>query len=174
MKTLRSKQQTPVGTALLRRAQLPTKDPQVPAITNDITQGVLGTPFQRNATERKLWRERIAQAAEKRVVAVHCRVDGEAPGTVLFIQRSTFLRDSCTGECARLLHTEDMPHPPQYMVVGARGGVRFTLYFEALPYDCTRFDLEEETPDLFPFKMGNIKRNSMDVYHVVLHENKNA
>jgi hypothetical protein len=182
MKTIRSKQQkiqhSPVKHALvyraLRRAQASPEDPKVPTITNDISQGVLGAPFQRNAAERRLWCALIEQAEERPVVAVHCRVEGEAPGTEVYIQRSTFLRDRCSGECARLLHTEGMPHPPEYVVVGARGIVHFTLYFEALPCHCSAFDLEEHSSDPFPFIMRHIERNSRDVYRVVLRENKNA
>jgi hypothetical protein len=145
-----------------------------PPISCDITQGVWGAPFQRNAEERRLWCDLLEQAEETSIVTVHCRIEGEAPGTELYIQRSTFLRDRCSGECARLLHTEGMPHPPEYVAVGARRVVHFTLYFEALPCHCSAFDLEEHSSDPFPFTMRHIERNSMDVYHVVLRENQNA
>jgi hypothetical protein len=182
MMTIRSAQkrmpQGPVGTArkhrALRREQASPGDPNVPTITNDISRGVYGAPFQRNAEERRLWCDLLEQAEETSIVTVHCRIEGEAPGTELYIQRNTFLRDRCSGECARLLHTEGMPHPPEFVVVGARGVVHFTLYFEALPCHCSAFDLEEHSSDPFPFTMRHIERNSMDVYHVVLRENQNA
>jgi hypothetical protein len=182
MKTLRSKQQTiqhsPVGPAHMHRAlrhpQASLEDPKVPMIANDISRGVYGAPFQRTAEERRLWCDLLEQAEETSIVTVHCRIEGEAPGTELYIQRNTFLRARCSGTCARLLHTEEMPHPPEYVEVGARGIVHFTLYFEALPYHCSSFDLEEHSSDPFPFNVRGIERNSMDVYHVVLHENKNA
>lgn len=138
----------------------------MPGITSDITHGVAGAPFQRSGKERALWLELLAQAEERQVVTVHCRVEGEAPRTELWIDRSTYLHDAYNRQNARLLHAEGIPHHPERFRVGASGVVHFTLYFEGLWPHCKVFDLQERTDNGFPFNVPGIARNRSDVYHV--------
>lgn len=43
---------------------------------------------------------------------------------------------------------------------------KFTLVFEALDDECSRFDLLEDIPQAGGFEVKNIGRNGQDVYHV--------
>lgn len=143
-----------------------------PVAMGDITRGVWGAPFQRTQQERKAWRELLETAlADQRIVTVHCRIETTSTGAEIRIHRTTYLRDQVSGACARLIHAENIAHPPNYTKVGGSRVLNCTLHFEALPDGCTLFDLEEHTTEPFPFNARSIQRNRMDVYRVTLREN---
>ena len=108
--------------------------------------------------------EILTDTEEKGIVIVHCRVPGPAG---VRIWQSTFLFDKASNHRSKLLHVENIyVFPRWYFFEGPSH--TFTLYFEALPKDCTAFDLAEIIPQPGGFVVHGISRNVTDVYKVDL------
>ncbi len=106
--------------------------------------------------------EILTRLEEKGIVIVHGAFYGSG---AIRIWSTTYLIDHTSGHRSRLLHAENISCAPVWTRVGSNG-IRFTLYFEALPSSCTRFDLHEIIPQPGGFLIPGIIRNQEDVYRV--------
>jgi hypothetical protein len=113
-------------------------------------------PVSRPATEIAI------EADEQGIVILHCTVPG--PSGVR-IWRSTFLFDHASGHRSKLLHAENICMYPEWYYFDGNHHT-FTLYFEALPKDCSLFDMVEVIPQPGGFVVNRIPRNPEDVYRV--------
>ena len=100
---------------------------------------------------------------EQGIVIVHCRFQG---GGAIRVWHSTFLIDRGSEHRSKLLHVENIALFPQWTIISENSGIRFTLFFEALPKSCTQFDLHEIISQPGGFFIEGIKRNELDVYQV--------
>ena len=100
---------------------------------------------------------------EQGIVIVHCRYSG---GGVIRVWRSTFLLDHSSNHRSKLLHVENISLYPLWTPIEGNSGLNFTLYFEALPKSCTKFDLHEIIPQPGGFFVEGIVRNELDIYRV--------
>jgi hypothetical protein len=100
---------------------------------------------------------------EQGIVVVHCRYSG---GGLIRVWRSTFLLDHSSNHRSKLLHAENISLYPVWTPIEGNSGLNFTLYFEALPKGCTKFDLHEIIPQSGGFFVEGITRNDLDVYRV--------
>ena len=81
---------------------------------------------------------------------------------------TTFLIARDVKHRSELVHAENIPLYPVWKSVAPGTTDQFTLIFTGLPSSCTVFDLVEEIPQVGGFFVGNIPRNSLDVYEVRL------
>lgn len=101
-------------------------------------------------------------------VIVHCLVSPRAFPCNIRIWPTVYLVDCHSGEKCKLVHSENIALYPHWQALYPFCFAEFTLIFQALPKACTAFDLIEEIPESGGFKASNIKRNSRDIYRVVL------
>lgn len=106
------------------------------------------------------------EVEEQGTVIVHCLYRGTG---AVRIWPSTFLFDRGSSHRSKLLHAEDISIAPVWTQVDSKGSHRFTLFFEALPKNCTVFDLKEIIPQPGAFEITGIRRNTEDVYRVGIH-----
>ena len=100
---------------------------------------------------------------EQGIVIVHCRYSG---GGLIRVWRSTFLVDHDSNHRSKLLHAENISLYPVWTQIDGNSGLNFTLYFEALPKSCTKFDLHEIITQSGGFFVEGIVRNEIDIYRV--------
>lgn len=112
-----------------------------------------------------IFKEAVETVEEKQVI-VHCFLSAESSAHFIRIWHSTYLRDKDSRHKSKLLTAFNITFFPQWMYVSAGTKTRFTLVFEALPSDCTFFDLFEDIPEGGGFYTGLIPRNKTDVYEV--------
>lgn len=116
-------------------------------------------------TEKKT-KVKTFQELERQTI-VHCKHYLNM-GDGVRIWRTTFLIEHPSGKKRKLLHAENISMHPTWTVMDKTGNYHFTLYFEGLSRDCTKFDLVEEIPQPGAFAVNNIPRNQQDVYRVTL------
>ncbi len=99
----------------------------------------------------------------ERQTIVHCTYN---PQMAVRIWPSTFLIEKESGRRAKLLTVFNISFAPEWTF--ATNGNKFTLIFEGLSKECTRFDLMEiiSLPD--PFVVRNIERTQNDVYNITV------
>ncbi|MDQ3048378.1 MAG: hypothetical protein M3R27_12575 [Bacteroidota bacterium] len=99
--------------------------------------------------------------AEEGQTIVHCVCGSEA---AYRIWPSTFLIEHSTGRRAKMVTAFNISFYPHWTLKNA--GQQFTLIFEGLSRDCSKFDLKEEIPQEGGFEVKGILRNGSDVYRV--------
>ncbi len=112
--------------------------------------------------------ERKTLACEEAQVIVHCNFSGSANADMIRIWKTTFLVAKNSDHKSKLIHAENISVNPLWTHVSRGAAIYFTLFFSALPKDCTVFDLVEEINEEGGFEVRNISRNSLDVYSVQL------
>lgn len=105
---------------------------------------------------------------EDSYVYVHCSFDNNWKDALIRIWKSTFLIDHASGVKSQLVHAENVTIAPLWTIIPDNSEFNFILIFSALPKTCTVFDLIEEIPQPGGFYVKDIRRNVLDVYHVVL------
>ncbi len=105
----------------------------------------------------------------ERQVIVHVVLRTNIAWWQLRIWPSTFLIPKEGGGKSKLLNADKIPFYPQWLHIFGSSH-RFTLIFEALPQDCSVFDLIEEIPQQGGFEAKGIQRNQSDVYHVEIRD----
>lgn len=98
--------------------------------------------------------------SEERQTIVHCSCGEDYAYRVW---PSTFLIEHGTGRRAKLITAYNISFAPQWTINDGRG---FTLIFEGLSKDCSKFDLKEIIPQDGGFEVLDILRNKTDVYTV--------
>lgn len=110
-----------------------------------------------------------ALTLEEKQVIVHCCFPASPDfGSLIRIWRSTFLLDEHTGHRSTLVHAENITFYPWWTEVPPMRDFWFTLIFSGLPADCKSFHLKEIIPQEGGFFISNIRRNSSDVYRVMI------
>ena len=104
---------------------------------------------------------------EKGQVVVHCRYDATY-NTRIRIWKNTFLICHDTGNRSELLHAEGIAVAPDWSRIKDGQTMFFALFFSSLPRTCKTFTLLEDMPLPLIFKVENIIRNKLDVYHVII------
>jgi hypothetical protein len=107
-------------------------------------------------------------ASIEQQVIVHCFYKNRQFDPRIRIWPSTFLKPKGSSEFSKLLSAVNISFYPEWTRVKPFSRHDFTLIFEALPKECTVFDLAEDIPEPGGFFASNIKRNELDVYHLEL------
>lgn len=107
------------------------------------------------------------QVQEEKQVVVHCKVSGRANIEIIRVWPTIYILPHESSLKIKLLHHFNIVMYPKSQYLGPSGTHYFTLIFEGLPADCTRFDIMEIIPESGPFVAKNIARNESDVYQVV-------
>lgn len=104
---------------------------------------------------------------EQRAVVVHCSYTPEED-CQFQLSRDAMLHDHGSQHKFRMLYMEGLGVPviPQLMIKGRT--VRFTLYFEPLPADCTMFTLSLALEDGQSLAAVDLLRRGADVYNLEL------
>ena len=104
---------------------------------------------------------------EQRAVVVHCSFIPDEDCRIQLAQDAV-LHDHGSQHKSRLLYMEGLGIPaiPQLMIKDRT--VRFTLYFEPLPADCTMFNLSMALEDGQSLVAVDVPRLRKDVYNVEL------
>lgn len=110
--------------------------------------------------------EMLTEYEEEAQVVVHFSFKAIAENQLIRIWKSTFLFPHNAAHKSKLLHCENIPLFPNWLLVEANQTVHFTLFFSGLPRDCHTFDLLEIIPQEGAFELRNIRRNDTDVYHL--------
>lgn len=109
----------------------------------------------------------MVQVLEEKQVIIHCRYACSNPyGMNIRIWPSTYLIAKDVAHKSELVHAENIPLAPAWMVVPQGASNQFSLIFTGLPKACQKFDLVEIIPQEGGFYVSNIERNQMDVYAV--------
>jgi len=104
---------------------------------------------------------------EEKQVIIHCRYNCSNPyGMHIRIWPSTYLIAKDIAHKSELVHAENIPMAPSWMVVPQGASNQFSLIFSGLPKGCQKFDLVEIIPQEGGFFVSNIERNEVDVYTV--------
>jgi hypothetical protein len=104
---------------------------------------------------------------EEKQVIIHCRYICTNPyGMNIRIWPSTYLIAKDVAHKSELVHAENIPFAPAWMVVPQGSSNQFSLIFTGLPKACQKFDLVEVIPQEGGFYISNIERNQMDIYTV--------
>ncbi len=104
---------------------------------------------------------------EEKQVIIHCRYTCSSPyGMNIRIWPSTYLIARDIAHKSELVHVENIPLAPAWMVVPQGASNQFSLIFTGLPKECQKFDLVEVIPQEGGFFISNIERNGLDVYEV--------
>ena len=82
----------------------------------------------------------------------------------LRIWPTTYLICNQTGKRAQLVYTENVGKYPHWKWLNANE--RFLMVFEALPDECSSFDLYEDIPEPDEFHIKDIVRNKTGVYDI--------
>ncbi|MFM8347265.1 MAG: hypothetical protein ACKOAR_04395 [Bacteroidota bacterium] len=125
------------------------------------------SPYEPKQSEETLVAEDTV-VFEQGHVYVHCHFQNGPSDSLVRIWRSTYLVPNGSPERSALIHAENISFAPQWTPMPRNREFRFLLIFEGLPRDCARFDLFEDIPEAGGFFVGDIARNSTDVYHVWL------
>ena len=112
--------------------------------------------------------ERKTMVLESGQIYVHCYYRNGPAESGIRIWKSTYIIDKVSGTKGSLLHAENISYAPDWTWLRPFVNYRFLLIFEGLPSDCSRFDLVEDIGEPNGFFVGDIIRNSTDVYHVQL------
>lgn len=107
------------------------------------------------------------QMFEEKVTIVHCTYNFPKifePSAIRIWPTTYLLQDD--GKQKKLLQAFNISSFPEWKMVNS--GHRFTLIFEGLSKTCNFFDLVEDIPEPDGFRFENIKRNSVDVYFLML------
>lgn len=120
------------------------------------------------SSERPLFKPDVTfkpkmQWYDEQVTIVHCTyiVAPVLEPIAIRIWPTTYLVQD-DGKRKKLLQGYNITPYPEWKLV--KSGHRFTLIFEGLSKDCTRFDLLEDIPEPGAFRYENIARNNTDVY----------
>lgn len=105
---------------------------------------------------------------EKQVIVHCCFPRTPFVDMLIRIWSSTFLIDESLAHKSSLIHHENISLFPNWTEVPPMKDYWFTLIFSGLPKECKTFDLKEEIPQEGGFWIKNIKRNSTDVYRVII------
>ena len=105
---------------------------------------------------------------EKQVIVHCCFPRTPFADMQIRIWSSTFLIDESLVHKSSLIHHENISLFPNWTEVPPMKDYWFTLIFSGLPKECKTFDLKEEIPQEGGFWIKNIKRNSTDVYRVII------
>lgn len=108
----------------------------------------------------------LNQVDEESQVIMHCSFTDTGYGHLLRVWKTTYLYSKDSSHKSKLIHVENITIAPNWMHVGGRETVNFTLIFSGLPKSCKHFDLIENTPTMRGFLVKNIPRNNSDVYSV--------
>ena len=119
----------------------------------------LTKPRIANDIANELATESLAQ--EKSQVIIHLSYN---IGLKVRIWPSTFLICQQTGFRAKLLHVYNVARYPEWSYLPAHH--TFSLLFEGLPKGCSSFDILEDIPESNELYIGNIARNTTDVYTI--------
>lgn len=101
-------------------------------------------------------------------IYIHCHYQNGPFESGIRIWKTTYVIDRLTGTKGELLHAEKITYAPQWTWLAPNRRYQFLLIFAALPSACTAFDLIEDIAEPYGFFVGNIQRNSTDVYHVTV------
>ena len=107
----------------------------------------------------------LISTEEERCTIVHCRhrVLMEA---YVRIWKSTYLVEE-NGRRCKLIKAFNISIMPDWTFFpGDNRDIRFTLLFEGLSKDCSKFYLKEEIPEPGGFYSDTVLRNTTDVYEV--------
>ena len=107
-------------------------------------------------------------ASLEQQVIVHCFYKNRQFDPQIRVWPSTSLKPKGSSEVCKLLSALNISIYPEWTRVKPFSRHDFTLIFQALPKDCTVFDLVEDIPEPGGFFASNIKRNELDVYHLEL------
>jgi hypothetical protein len=114
-------------------------------------------------------KEELAHTAEEQgQVVVHVTYEVKMPGEGLRIWPTTYLVPDETGGKCPMIMFHNISLAPYWTIMDKKGPYRFTLFFSALPKDCTFFHLFEDIDQPGPFVILFIRRNESDVYEVTL------
>lgn len=104
---------------------------------------------------------------EQPAVVVHCSFTPDED-CQLHLSQEAMLHDHGSQHKSRLINIEGLGVPgiPQLMIKGRI--VRFTLYFEPLPADCTMFTLSLALEDGQSLAAVDVRRQDADVYNLEL------
>lgn len=103
-------------------------------------------------------------------VIIHLSYTSESYNDRVRIWRSTFLKPAESSESRNLLHIENISVYPVWTSVMYKKTLHFTLIFEGLPKDCSKFTLYEDIPEPGGWIIENIVRNKADVYYINLND----
>lgn len=102
------------------------------------------------------------------MVMLRCRYNPGQEGSLLKISKSTFLCDFSCGHKSNLIFSNNVMIEPYWSKVNPYTTLCFTLIFSGLPQESKSFDLIEETPMNGAILVNNIKRNTTDVYDILI------
>lgn len=112
--------------------------------------------------------ERKTIVMERSQIYVHCHFTNGPAESGIRIWKTTFVVDRASGVRGELLHAENITYAPEWTWLPPNKRHQFLLIFAGLPSSCTQFDLVEDIGEPNGFFVGNIQRNTTDVYHVTI------
>lgn len=127
---------------------------------DDVTKLPIAKPRKKTENEIK------TNLQEEKQVILHCTYECTF-STRIRIWKTTYLITE-KNEKIPLVHHEGISLYPTWTHIFRPSMVHFTLIFSGLPKECKVFKMEEIIPESGGFKINNIKRNSTDVYRVLI------
>lgn len=127
---------------------------------------ILNSALPAESPESIIEVERKTVVLESSQIYVHCYYRNGAGESGIRIWKTTYVVDRVSGARGSLIHVENITYAPDWTWLRPFSNHRFLLIFEGLPSDCERFDLVEDIGEPNGFYVGDIIRNSTDVYHV--------
>ena len=84
------------------------------------------------------------------------------------ICKSTFLKANNSEKVSKMIMNHNISNFPKWTKIDTNKLNNFTFIFEALPKDCTSFNLVEDALEDGSFLCKNIQRTYNDVYEIIL------
>lgn len=122
------------------------------------------TPQPKIEIARELKEQMRTQVESETQVIVHIKHYSGHTVSLLRIWNNTYLQCKATKMKRKLLFSYNIASFPGYSPVDPYSSLDFTLVFENLLKECTRFDLIEDIPEKGGFHFKNIQRNNSNVY----------
>ena len=92
----------------------------------------------------------------------------EVLADLMRIWKSVFLKANNSEKVSKMIMNHNISTFPKWTKIDTNKLNNFTLIFEALPKDCTSFDLVEDALEDGGFLYKNIQRTYNDVYEIIL------
>lgn len=105
-------------------------------------------------------------AEEEKQVILHFTLHATPEEDAVRIWKTTYLMDAVTGKKYPLLFAEGISIAPDWTPILPHCPKKFTLLFKGLPKSVRLFHLVELIKEPGGFYVGNIERNTSDIYYI--------